>query len=129
MGDHNLLVVPNTELANSRVVNYALPTKSTRGEVKITVAYSAEIERACRILGELAEADARIAKQPPPTVRVSAFIERGVVLTLAFQTSDSIDVPTVEERLRRGVLSRFAAEKVEIAYYRSSHGVPSGMPV
>jgi hypothetical protein len=40
-----------------------------------------------------------------------------------------VDAAAVEEKLRRGVLSRFAAEKVEIAYYRSSQGVPSGMPV
>jgi small-conductance mechanosensitive channel len=129
MGDNNLLVVPNTELANSRVINYAMPTKATRGEVKVVIAYGAEVDRATRILGELADGDERIAKDPPPTVRVSALSERGVELTLGFHANSHVDAAAVEEKLRRGVLLRFAAEKVEIAYYRSSQGVPSGMPV
>ncbi|MDB4964886.1 MAG: mscS [Myxococcales bacterium] len=129
MADNNLLVVPNTELANSRVINYALPTKSTRGEVKVVIAYDADVDRATRILGELADGDQRIAKDPPPAVRVSAFIDRGVELTLGFHANTHVDAAAVEEKLRRGVLHRFAAEKVQIAYYRSSQGVPSGMPV
>lgn len=129
MGDNNLLVVPNTELANSRVINYAMPTKATRGEVKVVIVYGADVDRATRILGELAESDQRIAKEPAPAVRVSALNERGVELTLGFNANSHVDAAAVEEKLRRGVLSRFAAEKVEIACYRSSQGVPSGMPV
>jgi small-conductance mechanosensitive channel len=128
LADSNLLVVPNTELANSRVVNYALPTRATRGEVRVTVVYGSDVDRATRILGELAAADERIAKTPEPTVRVMALGELGIELMLTFHAASKVDAATVEEKLRRGVLERFPAEKLQIGY-KSSQGVPSGSPV
>ena len=128
MADHNLLIVPNTELANSRVINYALPTKSTRGEVKVDHRVRRR-SRACDAHPRRAGEDSDAAHQPQdsaPAVRVSALAERGVELLLGFHANTHVDAAAVEEKLRRGVLSRFAAEKVEIAYYRSSQGVPSG---
>jgi small-conductance mechanosensitive channel len=128
LGDANLLIVPNTELVNSRVVNYALPTKATRGEVKVVISYGANVERARTLLCELALADERIARAPEPVARVAALTERGVELAVGFEVALHGDAAAVEEALRRAVLARFSAEKIEIAYYRSSQGVPSGSP-
>ena len=129
MGDSNLLVVPNSELANTRVVNYALPTSATRGEIKVVVVPESDIDRATAILLALAAAEERIAKAPAPIVRVSALTERGVELALGFNVNSHIDGGMVAESLRRGLLKKFRSEKIEIAYYKSSQGVPSGSPV
>jgi MscS family membrane protein len=129
LGDSNLLVVPNTELVNSRVVNYALPTKATRGEVKVVVSYETDIERARVLLCQIAAGDARIAKAPEPVARVSALTERGVELSVGFEVILHADAAAVEEQLRRGLLAVFRTEKIAIAYYKSSQGVPSGSPV
>jgi MscS family membrane protein len=128
-GDSNMLVVPNSELANTRVVNYALPTSSTRGEVKVVIVPDADLDRATALLLALAAADERVAKAPAPIVRVSALTERGVELALGFNVNSHVDGGAVEEQLRRGLLLKFRTEKIEIAYYRSSQGVPSGSPV
>jgi small-conductance mechanosensitive channel len=77
----------------------------------------------------LAGADARVSKTPTPIVRVSALNERGVELALGFNVNSHIDGGMVEESLRRGLLKQFREAKIEIAYYKSSQGVPSGSPV
>lgn len=128
-GEGNLLVVPNSELANTRVVNYALPTASTRGEVKVVVTPEGDVDRATTILLALAGGDERIAKAPTPIVRVSGLTERGVELALGFNVNSHVDGGMVEESLRRGLLKQFRQAKIEIAYYKSSQGVPSGSPV
>ena len=95
----------------------------------MVVSYEADVERARVVLCELAGSDERIAKAPEPVARVSALTERGVELSIGFEVILHGDAALVEERLRRALLAKFKAEKIEIAYYRSSQGVPSGSPV
>ena len=49
-------------------------------------------------------------------------------LALGLNVNSHIDGGMVEESLRRGLLKRFREAKIEIAYYKSSQGVPSGSP-
>ena len=113
LGSRNLLIVPNAELVNSRVTNFHQPTAAARGEVKVTVGYASDAERATKILVELALADQRVAKVPEPVARVVALGNVGVDLTLGYEISNHADGAAVEDALRRAILRRFAAEKIE----------------
>ncbi len=124
LGDRNLLIVPNTELVNSRVVNYAFPSPSERGEVRVTVSYESDIDRATVVLADIAAADERILKQPPPLVRVLALAPLGVELALGFDVASHADTLAVEQSVRRQILKRFAAEKIEIPHLR-----PENLPL
>jgi MscS family membrane protein len=119
MTNRNLLIVPNAELVNSRVVNFHFPTPSARGEVRVTVAYGSDVEKATRFLVELAGADERVARTPPPGARVAQLGNAGVDLAVAFEVSSHTEVAAVEDRLRRAILSRFAAEKIELPFPRT----------
>jgi small-conductance mechanosensitive channel len=115
LGDNNLLIVPNTELANSRVVNFGYPSPAVHGEVRVTVAFGADLERASQILLAIAGEEDRIAKQPAPTVRVVALALTGVELQLGYVAASLADAPAIEDRLRRALLARFASARLELA--------------
>jgi MscS family membrane protein len=119
LASHNLLIVPNADLVNSRVVNFHRPTPAARGEVKLTVAYGSDVERASHILVELALGDERVAKEPAPVARVVALGNVGVDLSVGFEVTNHVDGAAVEDGLRRAILRRFAAEKIDLPFPRT----------
>ncbi len=114
LADHNMLIVPNTELANSRVVNYAYPSLATRAEVKVAVAYGADLERASQLLTGIAAEDERVLKQPAPLVRVTSLGRDGIELSLGFDVATHAEVLSVEDQLRRKLLKKFAAAEIPL---------------
>ncbi len=125
MLDGNSLVVPNSELANSRVVNFAVLT--AHSEVKLTVGLGSDVERVTALLAEVAAEDARVRS---PAVRLSNVTPHGIELTIAFDTMSPAEAVAAEAELRRRALLRLRAEQVALPdVYKSSQGVPSGSPV
>ncbi|HZS38939.1 MAG TPA: mechanosensitive ion channel family protein [Polyangia bacterium] len=115
LADRNLLIVPNTELANSRVINFAAPHKISHAEVKLTLAHSADLDAASKALVALAADDKRVLADPPPAARVAQVTPAGVELVLALAVEIRADAASVEESLRRRALKRFAEEKLALA--------------
>ncbi len=123
--DGNLLTVPNSELANSRVVTFSVLT--VHSDVKITVALGSDVDRASALLVAAAAEDQRLQSA---TVRVSNVTPQGIELTISFDTANASEQLKAEHELRRRALMRLQAEKIGLPdLYRSSQGVPSGSPV
>jgi MscS family membrane protein len=123
--DGNVLTAPNAELANSRVVNYAVNT--THSDVKIVVATGSDVERVSAVLAGAIADDKRILSS---WVRLSAVSDRGLEFTIGIDCATPTDAWKAEEQLRRRALARLAEEKIALPdFYKSSQGVPSGSPV
>jgi len=123
--DGNLLTVPNSELANSRVVTFAVLT--AHSDVKITIALGSDVEKATAILEKAAGEDGRVRA---PTVRVTNVTPHGIELTVGFDTASAKEQLAAENELRRRALLRLQAERIALPdVYKSSQGVPSGSPV
>jgi small-conductance mechanosensitive channel len=125
LDNRNLLIVPNTELVNSRVINYAFPTSSSRGDVRVQVAPTADVDRASAILVEIAGEDERVLKNTPQAM-VASIRPGAVELALGFDVVQHADAAGVEERIRRKILQRFAAAKIALASGISDVRVVSG---
>jgi small-conductance mechanosensitive channel len=113
--DKNLLIVPNAELVNSRVVNFEFPTSAGRGDVRVQVSPAADLQRATQLLLAIAADDERVAKQPAPSVAVTAIRPGAVELSLGFDVIRYGEVFGAEERARRKLIARFAEEKIPLA--------------
>ena len=68
----NLLIVPNAELVNSRVVNFHSRPRRRAARCASRSPTSSDVEQRRRSCVELAGADERLAKTPPPVARVIA---------------------------------------------------------
>ncbi len=115
LADRNLLVVPNAELANSRVTNFAMPTNSSSSEVRLTLAHGADLEAATRILAELCKQDQRILDEVPPLARVSAITPQGIEVVVVFRVGRNADAAPVEDQLRKRILERFGEQRIPFA--------------
>lgn len=71
--------VPNSELWNTRLINYSRnQTRMTNMEIGIS--YAADIEKARQIMLDLAASDERVAKDPAPAVFVDNLGDSAVVM-------------------------------------------------
>ncbi len=113
LDEDNLLIVPNAELANTRVVNYAYPTPTARGEVRLRVTW-ALAERTLALGAELARAQPEVLASPPAEAVVAALPagasdSAGAEVAVRFFVGEGAVVTAVEERLRLELTQRLLA--------------------
>jgi len=84
---------PNSQLWNARIVNYSREPRR-RLDLKIGIAYDADIARARKALLQIAEGDARVLGDPGPVVHVESLGDSAVVVMLRLwvATADYWDV-------------------------------------
>ena len=113
MLDHNLLVVPNAELTNSRIVNLNLPTPRALARVEVRLPMAADVGTAERLMTEAARGIDAIVE--PPTVLLKRIADGALELTMSCVLAEFADQDKVEDKLRREVVARFGAAKIAMA--------------
>ena len=87
--DNEIVVVPNMQISQERIVNYTITPKS-RIKVPIGIAYKEDIQRARNILLETVKGDERILLDPSPNVIVTDLGASSVNMQLRFWTEDPL---------------------------------------
>src|SRR3989441_3144552 len=112
---NNTVGLPNERLSKAVVTNYNLPDPEVSVDVRVTVAYDADLERVERLMLEAArrataEQDA-LLDDPPPSVRlIPGFGGKGLELTLNVRVREFRDRPAAEDALRRHILGLFRTD-------------------
>jgi small-conductance mechanosensitive channel len=118
---NNIVVVPNSKLAQSVVTNYYLPEKRMSLLISIGVSYSSDPEQVERILVEVAKKGALdipgLLAEPEPFVRfIPGFGESSLDFTLICQVKEFVDQYLAQHELRKRIFKRFSEEGIEIPF-------------
>lgn len=118
---NNIVVVPNSKLAQSVVTNYYLPEKRMSLLIAIGVSYSSDPEQVERILIEEAKKGALdipgLLAEPAPFVRfIPGFGDSSLDFTLICQVKEFVDQYLAQHELRKRIFKRFSKEGVEIPF-------------
>lgn len=106
--DGIFLFVPNSELWNTRIINYTrLSTRMI--DLKFGVAYADDIAKGLRVLLELGKSDARVHAEPEALVFVDELSDSAVVLSLRVWVATSEYWPVRRELTERGKAALEAA--------------------
>ena len=62
------VIIPNSTLLSSNLINWTMSDEKRRVDVEVQVMYGADLNKVKKILLELLDSDERILKQPAPTV-------------------------------------------------------------
>lgn len=114
--DSRLIVVPNSDISKSNIINYSLPDAKVRFEIKVGIAYDADVEKASAILKDIAAHTEGVLAEPVPQVYIKDLGDFSVNILMHVWVKDyklSWDVP---DHIYRETLKRFAAEKIDIPY-------------
>ncbi len=116
---NNLIIIPNSKLAQAIVTNYYLPEKRVSFSIPISVGCDNDPDRIESVLGDEARKGASeingLLAEPAPTVRFSpGFGASSLDFSLTCHVSEFVDQYFVQHELRKRILKRFRREGIEI---------------
>jgi small-conductance mechanosensitive channel len=118
---NNMVVIPNSKLAQSVVTNYCLPEKQMMLFVSVGVSYDSDIDQVEKILADealLAASDVPgLLDDPQPYVRFSpGFGASSLDFTIVCQVGEFVDQYLAQHTIRKRVFKRFRQEGIEIPF-------------
>jgi small-conductance mechanosensitive channel len=116
--DDDFIVVPNSKLAGSQLLNHHLLHRRSRLQVDVTLPYGADVDTATRTL-HAALGDARepagILDTPAPDVLLLRLGTYALEFRLRFFITDFADQPGALDKVNRAVLRRLAESAIPVA--------------
>jgi small-conductance mechanosensitive channel len=118
---NNMVVIPNSKLAQSIVTNYYLPEKRMSLLISIGVSYAEDPEKVEAVLVE--EAKKAVGQvpgllgDPEPFVRfIPGFGDSSLDFTLICQVQEFVDQYLAQHELRKRIFKRFKQEGIDIPF-------------
>lgn len=109
--DNKAIIVPNAKLTGDNITNYTMKEKR-RVDLAFGVSYGEEIEKVKRVIAGVLGSDARILKDPSPTVAVLG-IEGGIVTFAVRPWVRTEDYWDVYFATNENMKKRFDAEGIQ----------------
>lgn len=118
------IVVPNSKLTQSVLVNFTLPNRDSALAIDLTVAASSDLDKveavtlevardALRATAPAANSSARASPQPEPTVRFQAFAGATVKFTVGMRSSS--DAAALRHEFIKRLRARYQQENIALA--------------
>lgn len=113
-----LIVVPNNDVVNKKIINMVEPDKRLRVLAKINIAYGSDVEKVSTILRRTALEHSNVLKnaEHQPVVRFSDFGDSSLMFKVFIYIDDVAYRHKVTSEYRKAVYERFAAEGIEIPF-------------
>ena len=113
-----IIVIPNSEMARTKFINYSIPERHYREEVQVTLSHTIAPERAKRILMAALLSSPGIMQEPKPEVILGKFDQRGVLWCLWFWVSDYAENTQVTKIVHENVLKHLHVARIDLSYNR-----------
>jgi small-conductance mechanosensitive channel len=112
--DNNMIINPNAELVKTKLVNYSYPQNHMRVSVEVGVAYGTDLDRAKRVIVDLARNHPNLLKDPDPEAFTTSLGDSAVMIQLVARTDDFRKRFRTETEIREQIYRAFSQEKIEI---------------
>lgn len=118
MRDRNgdTLVIPNSQIAKSRVTNHSLPERPHPSSISIDIEAEQPVDQVREVLISALTDAKHVLSAPSPDVTVQAIRGRTVTYCVSFYVADYADIPAAQAELLKQVLSRVANAGLRLAH-------------
>lgn len=118
---NNLIIVPNSKLAQAIITNYSLPQKQMGISVQVGVNYDADIDQVERVLLDVAkhavgEVAGMVADPAPSVTFEPGFGDSSLNFSVNLQVSEFSQQFPVRQELRKRILRRLRQEGIDIPF-------------
>ena len=112
--DQRLIIVPNREVAGSRIINWSQPNAATKVKLKIGVAMDEDLERVKKLILQVCTNEDTISKQTQPSVDCTGFGPYFIELLIVVTVDDCRTSGKVIDRLVVKIQETFKKENVKL---------------
>ncbi len=118
---NNMIIVPNSKLAQAIVTNYNLPEKRMWLNIQVGVGYDSDPDHVERVLLDVAREAAEqipgIVSTPDPSVRlIPGFGDSALDFQLNVSINEFSQQYVAQHELRKRILKRFREEKIDMPF-------------
>jgi len=114
--DDVIVTIPNSIIANSKIINESAPIPRFRIRVPMGVAYGSDLDKVEEVLLAVADTNDNIEKYPEPRVRLRAFADSSVNFELLCWVKDPRDKGLEVHNLLKAAYAAFAAHNISIPF-------------
>lgn len=114
--DDILISIPNSIIANTKIVNESAPIPRFRLRVPIGVAYGSDVDKVEKLLLEIARSEENVVEKPAPRVRFRSFGDSALNFELLCWVKDPRLKGRVTHSINSKIYKRFADEGIVIPY-------------
>jgi potassium efflux system protein len=127
--DKQELLVPNKEFITGRLLNWTLTDQINRITINVGIDYGSDSERALELLAQVAAANPRVLKEPPPLVSFEAFGDNALMLVLRCYLETLEYRVSVTTELHKAIDTAFAAHGIGIAFPQRDIHISAREPI
>jgi small-conductance mechanosensitive channel len=117
MGINNIIVIPNSKITSSILINHSLPTRMMLTEVEIQVAHSADLDLVTRLIRETVDeslaAGEGALKDPAPAIAFDpGLLPTHLQFKLVLAVADRLHAGPLKTAIRLRLVKKFQANEV-----------------
>ena len=114
--DETVVILPNSKIANSKIINYNQPASKIKEKVVVKVAYGSDIDKVKKILLEIVSNISEVEKTPAPSVFFSELGDFGLNFLIVAWVDSPKKKFVVKTQINEKVYKKFKEENIEIPY-------------
>lgn len=114
--DYETIIIPNGQLANSKIINLAQPTPTLRIKIPVSVAYGSDPEKVKKIMIESLRGEPSVLSYPKRTARFVSMGESSINFELFFYIKDYREMFEIKDRILTKVYKNLYEEGIEIPF-------------
>ncbi|GAG07218.1 unnamed protein product, partial [marine sediment metagenome] len=113
---NEVIIVPNSIMANSKIINYAQPTLYGRGQVKFGVVYGANPDKVQKTILDIVKKHPKISTKKEPVVEFLSMGDFSLNFTAKFWCEDYTAVWRTERELTTAIYNGLNKAKIGIPF-------------
>ena len=113
---HSSVIIPNSELLSSALVNWTHKDAVARIDVPVGVSYHSDVERVRETLFEVAESHPEVVRRPEPVVLFTAFGDSALDFELRCFVAQADEVFRIATEIRFEIVRLFRERGIEIPF-------------
>jgi small-conductance mechanosensitive channel len=114
--DNMLLIIPNSDLCNTMLINQAFPDARARGRITVGVAYGSDVDLVKRVLLETARETEGVLEEPAPESYFVSFSEFSLQMMLLFWVAEYGNLFGVTDKVNSLIIRRFRENGIKIPF-------------
>ena len=114
--DDIMITIPNSLIANTKIINESAPSQNFRVRIPVSVAYGSDIDLIEKILLDIADDDENVLPDPSPRVRFRAFGESSLNFELLCWTEEPALRGLAVHQLNSAIYKKFNEAGIKIPF-------------
>ncbi|KAA0887999.1 mechanosensitive ion channel family protein [Oryzomonas rubra] len=114
--DNQLLIIPNSDLCNTMLINQAFPDVRAKGRINIGVAYGSDVDRVKALLVATALEVEDVLRDPAPEAYFVSFGDSALDMSLFFWVEEYSRLFDTTDKVNSLIIRRFTENSIEIPF-------------